>query len=141
MYAKRMNRTYPINTPQEKQAYLARGYDIFDEDDDLVEASPQKTIPYAEHQKLRAASEAMRKELYAIRAENEQLRARLAAPASFPINDAQESATPPAGVMEVFDAPPTMPTSDDTPEKASDGEVKTLRSTAEPAPKMGEKKK
>lgn len=138
MYAKRMNRTYPVNTPQDRQSYLARGYDIYDDDNDLVEANPQKTVSFTEHQKLLAASNAMRKELYAVRAENEQLKTQLAA---LPITeDAPESVTPPAGVMEAFDTPPSMPTSEDAPDTNPPDDIKTLRSSDDPAPKMGKKK-
>lgn len=51
MLAKKLNRVYNINE-QEKDAYLKRGFDIVNEKGEVIEASPDKTITYAEHNKI-----------------------------------------------------------------------------------------
>ena len=133
MYAKRMNKIHEISTPQEKQAYLERGFDIYDDDDDLLEASPQKTVAYSEYIKLRAASEAMRKELYLLRSENEQLKLQL----ETLVNGATMS---PASLDS--DTPAADPTPPDLPQSAATEEaIKTLHPADESAPKMGGRKK
>lgn len=141
MYAKRMNKTYEINTPQEKQAYLARGFDIFDDEDELMESSPQKTIAFGEYQKLRAASEAMHKELYTVRAENNRLLAQLAVlQAGLPSPGLTAPLTPdptPQSTPSFIDPMPELP--DAAAPELPDEEIKTLR-PVEDAPKMGKKK-
>ena len=51
MLAKKLNRVYKIEE-QEKAAYLKRGFDIVNEKGEVIEASPDKTISYAEHNKI-----------------------------------------------------------------------------------------
>ncbi len=63
MFAKRLNKVYPVNTPQERKAYLSRGYDICDDDGGIIEHNPQKTVPYAEYERVRKESEALRTKL------------------------------------------------------------------------------
>ena len=55
MLAKKLNRVYNISEI-EKDSYLKRGFDIVDEKGNLIEASADKTISYAEH--LKALEEA-----------------------------------------------------------------------------------
>ena len=50
MFAQKENRVYRV-TEENKKDYLKRGFDIYDEDGNLVEANPNKTISYAEHMK------------------------------------------------------------------------------------------
>jgi hypothetical protein len=59
MVAKRMNKSYPVNTPQEKKAYLERGYDIYDDAGNIVEHSPAKTVPYSDYIELKKKYDAL----------------------------------------------------------------------------------
>lgn len=70
MKAKKDNKTYRINTDQEKQRYLKEGYDIYNDDGVLVEYSPLKKVKYSEYDKVA-------KELEAVRAENEMLKRQI----------------------------------------------------------------
>lgn len=60
MLAKKLNRVYTISEV-EKDAYLKRGFDIVNEKGEIVEASADKKISYAEHikkiEELKAALE------------------------------------------------------------------------------------
>lgn len=71
MKAKKDNKTYRITTEQEKQRYLKEGYDIYNDEGNLVEYSPLKKVKYSEY-------DAVLKELKEKREENEALKAKLA---------------------------------------------------------------
>lgn len=51
MRAVRANKEYRV-TEANKQFYLNDGYDIIDDDGNVIEYSPKKTIKYSEYQKL-----------------------------------------------------------------------------------------
>ena len=51
MKAKKENKVYNINEIQ-KQAYLKEGFDIYEDNGELIEYSPKKTITYNEHIKI-----------------------------------------------------------------------------------------
>ncbi len=51
MYAKKDNKIYKVDEIS-KDTYLKKGFDIVDEDGELIEASPSKTIAYSEHLKI-----------------------------------------------------------------------------------------
>lgn len=63
MYAKKLNKVYTISTLEEKNSYLAQGYDIYDEQGNIIKHNPAKTIAYSEYERLLQ--------------ENRELRARL----------------------------------------------------------------
>lgn len=81
MKAKKENKVYAINSEQEKQRYLKEGYDIYDDDGNIMEYSPKKKIAFSEYMKL-------------VR-ENEQLHARVAE-----LETKEESATKPENEPE-----------------------------------------
>ncbi|EXG84072.1 hypothetical protein K413DRAFT_0784 [Clostridium sp. ASBs410] len=66
MKAKKENKVYTI-TETEKKRYLDTGYDIYNDDGELIEHSPLKKITVAEHEK----------EISALREENAALKAQL----------------------------------------------------------------
>lgn len=55
MKAKKENKVYVINTEQEKERYLKEGFDIYDDDGEVVAYSPLKKIAYSEY--VKAAKE------------------------------------------------------------------------------------
>lgn len=82
MKAKKENKIYQINTDQEKQRYLKEGFDVYDDDGNVQEYSPQKKISYSEY--IRAVKEIehlqdLAAERYAeietLKAENAELKA------------------------------------------------------------------
>ncbi len=50
MFARKENKEYKINESM-KSAYLNEGYDIYNEDGEIIEYSPKKTITMNEHLK------------------------------------------------------------------------------------------
>lgn len=70
MKAVKDNKEYTI-TENEKASYLAQGYDICDDEGNVVEHSPQSTVPYADF-------EAVVSENFNLRFEIEELRTKLA---------------------------------------------------------------
>ena len=60
MKAKKENKVYTINTDQEKSRYLKEGYDIYDDNGNLLEHSPLKKIAYSEYAKLLAENTALK---------------------------------------------------------------------------------
>ena len=70
MFAQKENRVYKV-TEENKKDYLKRGFDIYDEDGNLVEANPNKTISYAEHTK---EVEKLQKEIEKLQKEIEKLK-------------------------------------------------------------------
>jgi hypothetical protein len=126
MYAKRMNKSYQISTPQEKKAYLERGYDIYDDDGNIIEYSAKKTVPYGEHAALLKKYEELEAEYNATKAELEDMEAAY--------NTAKKDLEDLISASGREDAPP-----EDSGEQ-KDSEVKTLQSPGEKVPKMGKKK-
>lgn len=56
MKAKKENKVYQLNTDAEKERYLNQGFDIYDDDGEIIEHSPLKKVSYSE-------LEAVKKEL------------------------------------------------------------------------------
>lgn len=52
MKAKKENKVYRIATEAEKKRYLKEGYDIYDDDGNVLEYSPLKKIAYNAYAKL-----------------------------------------------------------------------------------------
>lgn len=52
MKAKKENKVYRITTEQEKQRYLKEGFDIYDDEGNLIEYSPTKKIAYSKYAEL-----------------------------------------------------------------------------------------
>jgi len=72
MKAKKENKVYVINTEQEAQRYLKEGYDIYDNNGNIQEYSPQKKIAFSEYVKAV-------KEIERLQTENEALKTEIAA--------------------------------------------------------------
>lgn len=62
MKAKKENKVYQISKEAEKQRYLDAGYDIYDDEGNLVVHSPLKKIAYSEYAKLQKENEALKAE-------------------------------------------------------------------------------
>lgn len=62
MKAKKDNKVYSITTEQEKQKYLRDGYDIYDDDGNLLEYTPQKKVAYSEYAKLQKENDTLKAE-------------------------------------------------------------------------------
>ena len=74
MKAKKENKVYSITTEQEKQRYLKQGYDIYDDEGELLEYSPQKKISYSQYDALLKENNALKEEMLALCGGNETLR-------------------------------------------------------------------
>lgn len=62
MRAKKENKVYRIVTEEEKQRYLKEGFDIYDDDGELIEYSPLKKIGYGKYKELEKENERLREE-------------------------------------------------------------------------------
>lgn len=51
MEARKENKVYKINE-QQKKTYLQQGFDIYDEDGNVIEHTPLKKIKYSDHLKI-----------------------------------------------------------------------------------------
>ena len=63
MKAKKENKVYRIATETEKKRYLKEGYDIYDDDGNILEHSPLKKIAYGEYAKLLEENNRLKKEI------------------------------------------------------------------------------
>ncbi len=59
MKAIKANKIYTIDEAS-KDAYLAQGYDIADDDGNVVERSPQSTVKYSEYEKVIAENKKLK---------------------------------------------------------------------------------
>lgn len=59
MYAKKANKVYRVDD-MTKETYLKQGYDICDDKGNVIEHSPQSTIPYTEYAKVVKELEALK---------------------------------------------------------------------------------
>lgn len=75
MKAKKENKVYRINTDQEKQRYLKEGFDIYDDDGNVLEYSPLKKIAYSKYVEALKENERLKAECEALKTENAELRA------------------------------------------------------------------
>nr|DAZ70002.1 MAG TPA: protein of unknown function (DUF5320) [Caudoviricetes sp.] len=72
MKAKKENKVYTIDETR-KKAYLNEGYDIYDENDKLIEYSPKKLIAYAEYMKKVNENEKLTDQVQELSKEKEEL--------------------------------------------------------------------
>lgn len=72
MKAKKENKVYTITTKQEKQRYLKEGFDIYDDEGEILEHSPLKKIAYSKYAELEKVNQKLV-------AENEALKEMVAA--------------------------------------------------------------
>lgn len=63
MYAKKLNKVYQVETMPEMQRYLAMGFDIYNDNGEIVKHNPSKTIAYTEYQRLLEENNDLRAEL------------------------------------------------------------------------------
>ena len=61
MKAIKGNTVYDI-TEQEKQSYISRGFDIQDEDGNIVSYGKGKSVPFSEYEKVRSELEKLKTE-------------------------------------------------------------------------------
>lgn len=62
MKAKKENKVYTINE-REKKRYLEDGYDIYNDDGEIIEHSPKKMIKYSEYEKILKENAALKAQL------------------------------------------------------------------------------
>lgn len=67
------NKAYTVNSQQEKDAYKAQGFDIY-EDDTLVENGVGKSVPLADYEVLKAENATLKEENESILADNDSLK-------------------------------------------------------------------
>lgn len=68
MKAKKENKVYKITTESEKQRYLKEGYDIYDDNGNIIEYSPLKKIEYSKYANVVAENTALKTELEELKA-------------------------------------------------------------------------
>ena len=66
-YAVKGNREIPINNEAEKDALVKQGYDIVDENGNLIVAGRGKTVSYEQFSDVQAENEALKKENAALK--------------------------------------------------------------------------
>lgn len=66
-YAVKGNREIPINNEAEKDALVKQGYDIVDENGNLIVAGRGKTVSYEQFSAVQAENEALKKENAALK--------------------------------------------------------------------------
>ena len=71
MKAKKENKSYRIKDDLEKSRYLKEGYDIYDDDGNLLEYSPLKKIAYSTYVKLEEENKALKARVAELEAEIE----------------------------------------------------------------------
>ena len=133
MYAKKANKTYQIETAQEMQNYLRQGFDIYNEQDEIVKHNPAKTIAYTEYQRLLEENQRLKEEnqqaregIVSLMDENAKLLTQL--------TEAEPEPEPFAAIEGQTTLPP-----EESPLAQTD-EVKTLVQPADGSiPKMGAK--
>lgn len=64
MKAVKGNKVYTVDEASKKD-YLAQGYDITDDEFNVIERSPTATVPYREYEKVVKENEQLRAELEA----------------------------------------------------------------------------
>lgn len=64
MKAIKGNKVYTVDETS-KKAYLSQGYDIIDDQGDIIEHSPTATVPYAEYAKVIAENEVLQSQIAA----------------------------------------------------------------------------
>ena len=69
MYAIKGNKQYTLTNEAERKNYLAQGYDIVDDDGDIIEYSPTKTMPFKQVAETIKNAERLEKQNAALEAE------------------------------------------------------------------------
>lgn len=62
MKAKKGNRVYIIDNDIQKSCYQKQGFDIYDDDGNIIEHGAGKTVPYADFLSLKAENEKLKSE-------------------------------------------------------------------------------
>lgn len=62
MKAIKDNKVYEVNE-ETKKVYLAKGFDIVDDNFNVIERSPTATVPYKEYEKLLEENNKLREDL------------------------------------------------------------------------------
>lgn len=62
MKAKKDNKVYEVDKIS-KDRYVKDGYDIYDDDGKLIESARNKTVPYAEYEKIKKELEELKKKI------------------------------------------------------------------------------
>lgn len=70
MKARKENKVYRISTEEEKQRYLRDGYDIYSDEGELIEYSPQRKISLSQYEAVRKENESLKKANEALTEEN-----------------------------------------------------------------------
>jgi|GEM_PF-815935 len=68
MRAKKENKVYQIKTDAEKERYLKEGFDIYNDEGEIIAHSPKKKVLYSEYDKVKKECEATKKELEEVKA-------------------------------------------------------------------------
>ena len=76
-YAVKGNREIPINNEAEKDALVKQGYDIVDENANLIVAGRGKTVSYEQYSAVQAENEALKKENEGLKKENAALKDKI----------------------------------------------------------------
>lgn len=63
MKARKENKVYTINTEQEKQRYLKEGFDIYDDEGNLLEYTPLKKIEFSKYAALKKENEKLKERI------------------------------------------------------------------------------
>jgi len=67
MKAIKENKVYTVDKTT-KAAYLAQGYDIYDDKDKLIEKAPAATVPYTQYEALQAENKKLKAEVKELKA-------------------------------------------------------------------------
>ena len=62
MFARKANKIYRVDDAS-KAGYLAQGYDIVDDEGDVIEHSPQATVKYSDYEKLLNENKALKEQV------------------------------------------------------------------------------
>lgn len=73
MRASKENKVYTIDTTQ-KEYYIAQGYDILDDEGNIIEYGVGKSVSYKEHKELKAKYEELEKNYNVLEKENKKLK-------------------------------------------------------------------
>ena len=60
MFAVKGNKVYTVDEVTKKD-YLSQGYDITDDEGNIIERTPSCTVPYSEYEKVKAELEKLKK--------------------------------------------------------------------------------
>lgn len=73
-YAVKGNREIAITNEAEENALVKQGYDILDGDGKLLTAGRGKTVPYEQHESVKAENETLKAENESFKTENESFK-------------------------------------------------------------------